>query len=75
MFVYWIDKYNFVRRRSVMIVLNNKMNSALLKVLYLILPVYLISTMIYTKKTGIIMTSLLVISFLAIKLLSRRGVR
>ena len=45
-FGYWADKYNLVRRRSVMVVLNYKMNKRLLNIIYLVIPIFIISVMI-----------------------------
>ena len=74
-FVYWIDKYNLVRRRTGIIVLNHKMNRRLVRILHWILPLYLISTMIFHKKISVIMFVLLIISFVGKKILERIPVR
>lgn len=75
MFVYWIDKYNLVRRRTVDVVLNHKMNRRLVRILHWILPLYIVSTMVYNKKVTTLMLVLLGLSFLGKKILERVPVR
>ena len=48
-FVYYIDKYNLVRRRCVLVSINTKMNKAMMKILMLCPIIYILASMIEYK--------------------------
>lgn len=75
LFVYWVDKYNFVRRRSTNVSFDDKMNKTLEKVIHCCLPMFLLSLMIHNWKINWVLVALIIISFFNSNYLFLRGTR
>lgn len=63
-FVYYLDKYNLVRRRSVLMNVNGTMNRTMMNILILCIPVHLVAEMMYNSEISCIMLILLLLSIL-----------